>query len=99
MNTNAFFLPACMLINKATGRFHPIIFTPYLMPGGAQPQGGGRFKSHGHHTDGFDTLEAAWEHVKKDGRLRAVERTYEWDGVEMPAMVEFFGDDEGKPGS
>ncbi len=95
MDTNAFLFPTCMLVNKATGRFHPIIFQPYPMPGGNQPKSGGRFKSRGHHTTGFDTVEAAWEHVKKDGRLRAVERTYEWDGMSIPTMVEFFGDEEG----
>lgn len=95
MSPNAFFLPACMLFNTATGRYHPIIFQPLPLPGGAQIQGGGRYRSLGHHTEGFDTIEAALESVKKDGRLRVVDRTWEWDGVSVPAMIEFFGDEEG----
>jgi hypothetical protein len=95
MVPKSFFLPACMLLNTATGRYHPIIFQPSPLPGGARIQGASRYRSTGHHTEGFDTIEAAWDSVKKDGRLRAVERVWEWDGASIPAMTEFFGDEEG----
>jgi len=83
-----------MLQNTKTNRFHPILFRQAPMPGGAdltnQMQ---RYKSYGHHTEGFDTREQADAHVTltcaQQGCLNSG-ASWEWDGAEMPAMVEFF---------
>lgn len=82
--------PAAMLKNTKTGKFHPIIFRAAPMPSGSAP----RYKSLGHHTKGFDTLEAAKEWVQemvKQGKLiDHTDQIAEWDGVGVPAMVTFF---------
>ncbi len=84
--------PTGILINTATGRFHPISFREAPFPGGQQPPGGRRHKSIGHHTEGFATMAdaEAWIAANPD-RIEATGRTWQWDGKDVPAMVEFFG--------
>lgn len=83
-----------MLVNTATARFHPIVFRIAPMPGGAaQNMEYLRYKSHGHHTDGFATKEEAMVEVesmkaKLGARWSGV--TYEWSGDGAPALVDFF---------
>jgi|GEM_PF-3985947 len=83
--------PTCLLKNTATGRFHPISFRPAPLPGGSSIP---RYKSIGHHTEGFDSVEAAKEWVTtKVVEGKAVDKTttvVDWDGNGIPAMVEFF---------
>lgn len=87
----------CMLRNAATDRYHPIVFRIAPLPGPAgDPQDrlpAQRYKSHGHHTEGFDTLEAA----EADDKAMCEQHGFtwqdlklEWDGEGVPAMVQFF---------
>ncbi len=81
--------PVGMLKNTATGRYHPIVFRPAPAPSG--PMGRAeRYRSKGHHTDGFPTREAAIEHVKTNAEWRWVDLEWEWGGVGVPAMTEWF---------
>lgn len=56
-------LPAGLLKNIKTGRFHPILFRPGPAPSSSPEDDSQRYKSSGHHTEGFDTLEAANEFI------------------------------------
>ena len=57
-----------MLMNTATGRWHPILFRPAPAPSG-DVHGFERYRSKGHHTEGFDTEPAARADI--DGHSRA----------------------------
>lgn len=84
-----------MLKNTATGRYHPIAFRRAPMPGNSDGDSiMQRYKSLGHHTEGFDAEAEAKAHIaasieKAPGSLDAGVG-WEWDGEGMPAMVEWF---------
>ena len=85
--------PVSMLHNRETGRFHPIAFRPAPLPSG--PVGGSgsgyeRFKSIGHHTNGFDTEKEALAYIKEHADWLWMEEFLEWDGEGSPAAVSFF---------
>ncbi len=85
-----------MLKNTQTGRFHPIAFRRAPMPGNSDGDGASqRYKSLGHHTLGFDDIEAAQasvvEAVAKEGGSDCG-ILWEWDGEVIPAMVQWFGE-------
>lgn len=84
--------PTGILKNMETSRFHPISFRPAPMPSGAAP----RYKSLGHHTDGFDTLDGAEDWISGNDNCLKVQRLYEWwpADIPLPALTDFFGDDE-----
>lgn len=85
--------PTGYLLNAITKRYHPIVFRVAPMPGDADASmSAQRFKSIGHHTDGFDTIELAQAHVAEPRELpwTDVGVVWEWDGTSTPAMVEFF---------
>lgn len=83
--------PAGILKNTQTGRFHPIVFRPAPMPGGADAESNAmRHKSLGHHTNGLDTIEAANDWIAQQGSMVNAGVVYDWDGVGVPAMVEWF---------
>jgi hypothetical protein len=81
-----------MLINEATGRFHPILFYESPLPG--NPENLVRHKSKGHHTAGFDTRAeaevAARELAERQQARLALSQDLPWDGEDIPAMVAFF---------
>jgi hypothetical protein len=84
-------MPSGILLNTATQRFHPIIFREAPMPAGADDNWSHqRYKSLGHHTVGFDTLEEAQAYIKSDARLFDSGAVWEWDGIDIPAMVSWF---------
>jgi hypothetical protein len=81
-----------MLHNTATNRWHPILFVESPLPGDSKVI---RHKSKGHHTEGFATQAAANESAEAlatqtQARL-LLEDVGEWDGLEVPAAVRFFG--------
>jgi hypothetical protein len=88
--------PAGILKNTKTGRYHPILFRRAPMPGNSDADLAlQRYKSAGHHTAGFATLEEAQSDL---ARPQYAEQGYkdsgaiwEWDGENVPAMVEWFG--------
>lgn len=79
--------PAGILTNTATGRFHPIVFRMAPLPGDSDIP---RYKSMGHHTDGFDSLEDAEKHIALQSEWTDTGRRWEWSGEDVPAMVEYF---------
>ena len=85
--------PTGILTNVKTGRFHPISFRMAPMPGNADANTTAqRYKSAGHHTEGFDTKEqaVAWMVENAEKGVINVETEYGWDGEGVPAMVEWF---------
>lgn len=80
--------PTGMLQNTATGRFHPISFRPAPMPGGSDLP---RYRSIGHHTLGFDDVEAARAWIKTTPEfVYDPEALWPWDGDGVPAMTIMF---------
>jgi hypothetical protein len=92
-----------MLQNDATKRFHPIVFWECPMP--SQALGSAvRWKSKGHHTEGFEKREdasvsiqdLAKRHVEMEGMQGGVyyqdnvATDGHWDGAGNPASVMFF---------
>lgn len=80
-----------MLKNERTGRWHPILFRDAPFPGGASTDGAPqRLRSKGHHTEGFDSREAAVgnanELADQCSARCALDDDIPWDGEEMPAM-------------
>ena len=84
--------PTGMLKNTATGRFHPIVFRPAPMPGGSDLDASAqRYKSLGHHTEGFATEDEAIASIKAQPTWDWTGVAWEWDGNDVPATVEWFG--------
>lgn len=83
-----------MIHNKALDRWHPVYFSDY--PHSADTENVWRFKSRGHHTAGFGARSAALENIQDDlmprfsRALLALDSDYEWDGKDVPAIVQFF---------
>lgn len=82
--------PTGILKNNMTGRFHPISFRLAPTPSSTEKDVAQRFKSVGHHTEGFETLESATAWVLSKEELRFVDIVWEWEGNYIPAMVEWF---------
>ena len=83
--------PMGYLKNTTTGRFHPISFREAPMPYGVGKRNvAQRYRSIGHHTEGFDTIKAARKWVSEQEHTVDVNRIWEWDGKDVPAMVEWF---------
>jgi hypothetical protein len=88
--------PTGILKNTKTGRFHPISFRPAPFSGNEDLN---RYKSIGHHTDGFDTREEAIAFVKTVETMEWTGLFWEWNGEDVPAMVVFMFKDETPFGS
>lgn len=96
-----------MLHNTVAERWHPILFIYNPLPSSAgdvdEPI---RHKSKSHHTIGLATREEALDfandqmtaYAKKFGAdpLFCLEKDFPWDGENIPAMVVFFGEQDGK---
>jgi hypothetical protein len=94
--------PCGILKNTATGRFHPIVFQYNPPPSGDLGEGVGRYKSRGHCTKGKDTLEEAISLIERQPTWEWTGFIWEWDGIEVPAMVQWFGvtrKQDGQPGT
>lgn len=81
-----------MLHNQAQNRWHPILFSEAPFPGAPDLTAPIRLRSRGHHTEGFDTRDAA---IVAAQELKAkvepdpamfLESDIEWDGKDTPAM-------------
>lgn len=78
--------PTALLKNTATGRYHPITFRLAPLPGGTKIDDLDRWKSIGHHTEGFETQEAAEAWIASNATdLFKIDILFEWDGKEIPA--------------
>jgi hypothetical protein len=81
--------PTTILINSKTEKYHPMPYRPAPRPSDPD-KGVMRFRSIGHHTEGFDTLEAAKAFVNEDPELVLVGMVEYWDGVCSPhSTMEF----------
>lgn len=76
--------PTGMLVNTATGRFHPIAFRP--APSGVHDN---RWRSLGHHTEGFATREEALADTKERPYCKELGLEWAWDGTDVPALTIF----------
>jgi hypothetical protein len=95
-----------MLHNTKLSRWHPIIFRESPLPGGGGSMQSIRYKSVGHHTEGFETREAALaaidsiiEKITPDcvgPVVKCLDGDFLWDGEGIPAMVVFFATEDGK---
>ena len=78
-----------MLYNTKDKTYHPIAFRNFPLPGEAI--GITRYKSAGHHTNGFASRNAALNYIdeveKKATVIRELEKDVEWNGEGIPAMV------------
>ena len=94
-------VPFGMLHNTRTNRYHPMPFRYAPPPSGdlfeGTPRAVGRFRSIGHHTEGFATLEeaVAWTSAQPNGYI--VAGVWPWDGVESPAVVTWLAHAEIEP--
>ncbi len=83
-----------ILKNTTTGRFHPINFEIDPAPEPDESKGDlTLYKSRDFHTEGFDTLESAQAHIKGSAGVDvnfSGSEVWEWDGIEVPARVEWF---------
>lgn len=83
-----------MIHNQKLDRYHPVIFRDY--PHSADTSTMWRFKSSGHHTSGFETRQDALDNIhndlvsRLDMPLLKLDYDYEWDGLGIPALVQFF---------
>jgi len=80
-------LPTGVLHNQETDRYHPIAFHHSPPPSGDLPNGTGRYRSVGHHTNGFDTKAEADAWIEKTENMSPINSVWEWDGKGSPAMV------------
>jgi hypothetical protein len=84
-----------MLHNTVNDKYHPIVFRYAPPPSGDLENKAQRYKSAGHHTEGFDSREIAVEAAKiiasKCGEAElALEGDILWEDLEMPALVLWF---------
>lgn len=82
-----------MLRNTATDRWHPLLFRPAPLPGDPEfsiP----RYKSKGHHTEGFDTEQEGKTYIaamcEKHGFEDRSSIIFDWNGEGIPAAVSHF---------
>ena len=83
-----------MLLNTKTHRWHPILFRPAPMPGDPEMKIP-RYKSKGHHTEGFETEDEALGYILTACEQHGFEnRTDEyqalWNGEEVPLAMTYF---------
>jgi len=82
--------PAGILTNTKTNRFHPIVFRPGSAPSSSPEDDIQRYKSRGHHTKGFDTLDEAKSCITECEGWYDTGLEWEWDGEDIPAIVSWF---------
>jgi hypothetical protein len=81
--------PVGYLHNKVRGTFHPIVFRPSPRPSDGEDTTC-RFRSAGHHTEGFATFELAKDLVSKNPKWKECGIVWSWDGVSSPHMSQDF---------
>lgn len=79
---------AAIISNTETGRFHPIYFRPAPRPSDDAVEGETcRHRSLGHHTIGFETLEAAQDFIAEDDSAWPTGIVFRWSGEGIPAAT------------
>jgi hypothetical protein len=85
-----------ILHNIKLNRWHPITFELRPPPGGQLSETACRYKSRGHHTEGFETREAALKWIdtihqeRNPDSGRSLNADFVWSGEDVPAMVVHF---------
>ena len=87
-----------LLHNTKLNRWHPSLYLESPLPGPPEADKPVRHKSKMHHTNGFDTREAALASAveligRAGGTKLALGADLEWDGEDIPADVAFFVQD------
>jgi malate synthase len=80
---------ACLILNTATNRWHPLVMRPSPQPSWKAPEAV-RYKSRGHHTEGFDTRAEAerWNQTKAREQGWLLDgAVLKWNGEDIPATV------------
>jgi hypothetical protein len=88
--------PASVIHNKATGRYHPVVFYPSPKPSEAGDTVV-RHRSKCHHTEGFATMAEACEFITAQPTWRMYDVMWEWDGDGVPVIVFWFPLARGAP--
>lgn len=80
--------PSGHLHNIKTGCYHPIVFYCHPRPSDNEDTDElVRYKSSGHHTEGFDTLELSKDFIASQPDWQETNLVWKWDGEEAPAMT------------
>lgn len=81
--------PAGVLKNTSTGKFHPVCFRIHPRPSETLDanQINCRYKSVGHHTNGFVTMEEADKFIADQKDWQASGIVWEWNGTDIPAII------------
>lgn len=97
LDTVELLAPAGILINTKTNKFHPIVFRPGYAPSSSPDDDEQRYKSRGHHTEGFETLEEAETCISETKGWRATGLKWDWPGDDIPAITWWFSTSFLKP--
>ncbi len=81
--------PVGILKDIQTGRFHPIVFRLSPRPSSQIEDDFQRYKSVGHHTVGFETIEEAKQWADDNPNFRFMGLMWKWNSLEeeIPATV------------
>ena len=86
-----------MLLNTAESTYHPIFYMESPLPGDNSNIGFVRYKSKGHRTTGFKSIDEALESIQTEivDRLddnysitKELKGVLEWDGKDIPADIQ-----------
>lgn len=92
-----------ILYNQSNDTYHPILYRWSPLPG--NPENIHRFKSFGHHTTGFKTLDEAKADTKSESMLSGIRaqgtiplyKTDDlilWDGEGIPTDIQLLGNED-----
>lgn len=84
--------PTGYIHNAKLDKYHPVMFRPGPQPSWEQGEPM-RWKSIGHHTEGFPSLEDARAWATTRDEVLEIYALWEWDGEEVPAIVTYFDAD------
>ena len=82
--------PTVILKNTATGKYHPMPFRFAPRPSDEAKDETCRYRSIGHHTDGFATLKDAKTFISEQKKLKETNLIFSWDGTESPHTTHNF---------
>ena len=83
-------LPAGVLCNTATGKFHPVFFRLSPAPSSDPLESAQRYKSSAHHTEGFGSLDEAKNFIAELVGYVDTQMVWDWDGNGIPIVTAWF---------
>jgi hypothetical protein len=78
------------VLKSDKGRFHQIVFQRAPLHND-DDMSARRYKSLGHHTEGFGTFEDAQKHIAANELWHPIGIVWSWSGDGIPAMTFWFG--------